>query len=327
MRFDCLSEELLLKALALWDLPEIAEIRLINISENLTYLVEAKGTYKSILRVHRPGYRSQKEIVSELLWLAELQAENLISVPTAVNGINGSVIQNLTTVTTSKQPMNLVLFEFIDGSHPEETEDQQDLFCSLGQMAATLHIQNQRWLKPDNFYRQHWNLETIFGAKPLWGKWQSAPGISGEILSLLKRAEVELANHLLAFGTNKKNYGLIHADMRLANLLVKNDQLTLIDFDDCGFGWYLYDFAASASFMENHPQLKSYQQAWIEGYNKISKLSKYEERMLDSFVMMRRLALLAWVGSHAESDEPRRLAPYFATETAELAESYLTKTG
>ena len=326
MRFDFLPEELLLKALALWELPEIAEIRLINISENLTYLFEAKDTYKSILRVHRPGYRSQKEIASELLWLTELQAENLISVPTAIKGKNGSVIQNLATVTSSKRPMTLVLFEFIDGSHPKETDDQQDLFCSLGQLAATLHIQSQRWVKPNNFYRQHWNLDTILGAKPLWGKWQSAPGISGEIFSLFKRAELELINRLLAFGANEQNYGLIHADMRLANLLVKKGQLTLIDFDDCGFGWHLYDFAASVSFMENHSQLKSYQQAWVEGYKKINKLSRYEERMLDSFVMLRRLALLAWVGSHAESDEPRRLAPYFATETAELAESYLTKT-
>ncbi len=38
--------------------------------------------------------------------------------------------------------------------------------------------------------------------------------------------------------------------MRLANLLIDGDRVTLIDFDDCGFGWFMYDFAAAISFFE-----------------------------------------------------------------------------
>ena len=41
------------QSLSLWDVPEDAVVRLINISENTTYLVEASQGYKAILRIHR----------------------------------------------------------------------------------------------------------------------------------------------------------------------------------------------------------------------------------------------------------------------------------
>ena len=40
-------------SLALWDMPTNAQARLINVSENATYLVEADGGWKAVLRIHR----------------------------------------------------------------------------------------------------------------------------------------------------------------------------------------------------------------------------------------------------------------------------------
>ncbi|MEM9736660.1 MAG: phosphotransferase, partial [Pseudomonadota bacterium] len=70
--------------LPLWDLPEGARARLINISENVTYRVEAPG-WRSILRVHRPGYHGETEIRSELAWMTSL-AEAGIPVPEVIPG-------------------------------------------------------------------------------------------------------------------------------------------------------------------------------------------------------------------------------------------------
>ncbi len=324
MPVDLQKESLLDESTSLWDLPTKTEIRLINVSENLTYLLESSGTNKSILRVHRPGYRTDKEIESELIWLDQLRSEKLIATPSVIRGKNGYRIQKIKSTETGNV-VNLVLFEFAEGNHPQENHDQNELFNSLGQMAAILHKQVCRWSRPNEFYRQDWDLETILGDHPVWGNWQVAPGVTEEISSLLMRAEKELSDHIMAFGKSKQNYGLIHADMRLANILQSGKQLTLIDFDDCGFGWFLYDFAASVSFMETSPGLEDLKQAWLNGYREIHSVSKNEERLLDSFVMLRRLALLAWIGSHSESDEPKLLAPFFAQDTAEVAESYLIK--
>ena len=51
-------------------------------------------------------------------------------------------------------------------------------------------------------------------------------------------------------------------------------------------------------------------------------LSAADEAEIDTFVMLRRMALLAWIGSHREVEIAGELAPVFAEGTASLAESY-----
>ena len=103
--------------------------------------------------------------------------------------------------------------------------------------------------------------------------------------------------------------------MRLANLLISNNTTRLIDFDDCGMGWFMYDFAAGISFMEDNVQVPALKDAWVRGYRKKRQLTPEDEFEIDTFIVMRRLALLAWIGSHREVDTAKELAPNFAKVT------------
>jgi len=142
---------------------------------------------------------------------------------------------------------------------------------------------------------------------------------------VLEKAEALVCQRLAAFGKGADRYGLIHADMRLANLLIEGETTCLIDFDDCGTGWLLYDFATGISFMEDHPQVPALRKAWVKGYRQVRALSDEDEAEIDTVVMLRRMALLAWIGSHIEAPEPQALAPHFAAGTVKLATAYLEK--
>ena len=111
--------------------------------------------------------------------------------------------------------------------------------------------------------------------------------------------------------------------MRRANLLIQDNATRLIDFDDCGFGWYLYDFATAVSFIEDHPQLPQLKSSWLEGYRKWRVPSELEIQELDTLIMLRRLALLAWIGGHAEVPIVQELQGKFASITCQLAQEYL----
>ncbi len=165
----------------------------------------------------------------------------------------------------------------------------------------------------------------MFGENANWGDWRAAPNVTNNIRRILERVERVVQHRLNAFGQTPENYGLIHADMRLANILVHNGETRLIDFDDCGFGWFLYDFAAAISFIEDDPQIPALRKAWVKGYREFRHLSDAEIFEIDTFVMLRRMALLAWIGSHMEATEPQALAPDFARVTAELGTEYLAK--
>mgnify|MGYP001179565549 FL=1 len=308
-------------SLGRWDIPADASARLLNISENATYLVEAPGGFRSILRVHRENYHSRNAIASELAWSHALGKEGGVETPGYFLGRDGSPIQT-GIVEGLPAPRHMVMFEFLPGHEPAPDHDLVAPFRQLGEIAARAHLHSCSWQRPPGFERMTWDESTVFGPKPTWGNWRDGPNIDAAIGSRLERLEATVQRRLQRFGKGPDRYGLIHADMRLANLLVHENRPRLIDFDDCGFGWFLYDFATGVSFMEDHPQVPALKQSWVEGYRTVRALSSEEEAEIDTFVMLRRMALLAWIGSHPEVEIARELAPVYAEGTARLAEAY-----
>ncbi|MEL7255773.1 MAG: phosphotransferase [Pseudomonadota bacterium] len=318
-------DQLAQEALSLWDVPAEARTTRINVSENVTYRVDAAG-FTSILRIHRAGYNSPHAIACELDWLTALGRDTDVTTPTIIPGRNGARIQQ-GTIPGLTAPRFMVMFAFIDGHAPDETSDLAPGFEELGAIAARCHDHVLKWDRPAGFDRLTWDENTVFGPQPTWGDWRDAPGVTDEIRPLLERLETTVITRLRAYGKAPDRFNLIHADMRLANLIVGTDGTRLIDFDDCGFSWFLYDFAAAISFFETDPRIPDLKAAWLRGYRSIRPLSAAEEAEMDTFIMLRRMALLAWIGSHIEAPEPQALAPHFAAGTAALAQSYLSRFG
>ena len=319
-------ERLTQRSLSLWDIPDGAKARLINVSENATYLVEEPGGYKSVLRVHRENYHTHRAIECELAWLKALEHEGVVTTPGVYVGRNGDPIQE-GRVEGLQDPRFMVLFHFVEGNAPDESGDMTAGFEELGQIAARCHDHVLRWRKPDDFQRLEWDADAVFGANPTWGNWRDAPEVTPEVKGVLEKVEQTVCARLEAFGKSPDRFNLIHADMRLANLLEDETGTRLIDFDDCGWGWFLYDFAAAISFIEDDPRIPDLKAAWVRGYRSIRGMSSEDEAEIDTFVMLRRMALLAWIGSHIEAPEPQELAPGFAATTARLGQVYMDSVG
>lgn len=316
-------ETLANQSLSLWNVPDGAKARLINVSENATYLVEGGG-WKSILRIHRENYHSHRAIECELEWSKALTQDGSVIAPDYYIGKNGDPIQS-GIVEGLPAPRYMVMFHFVEGSAPSENQDLVKPFEDLGAIAAKVHLHSTQWQCPQPFERLTWNLDTVFGDSPTWGNWRNGPNVNYEIKGVLEQVENTVARRLTDFGSDANRYGLIHADMRLANLLINDSGTRLIDFDDCGRGWFLYDFATGISFMEDHAQVLDLKVAWVKGYQSVRDLSDEEVHEIDTFVMFRRLALLAWIGSHIEAPEPQKMAPHFARVSAELGADYLSR--
>ncbi len=310
------------ESLELWDLPAGSKARLINVSENETFLVEAPDGFKSILRIHREDYHTETAIACEHAWSRSLNEEGGVKTPNILPGRNGSTIQSATS-TALGQKRYLVMFEFVEGSEPDQQDDLTGGFEELGEIAAKTHLHSIDWERPEPFERLVWDLDTVFGKEATWGNWRDGPNIGQQTREVLEKVEATVIERLTRYGRGTDRFGLIHADMRLANLLITKGETRLIDFDDCGLGWLMYDFAAGISFMEDDPRIPELKQAWVRGYRSVRPLSEEDEAEIPTFVMMRRLALLAWIGSHSEVDIAKELAPTFAPVSEELGRNYL----
>ncbi|GAA4560274.1 phosphotransferase enzyme family protein [Planotetraspora kaengkrachanensis] len=312
------------RALRHYDVAPGADVRLINVSENATFTVDGGGV-RTVLRVHRLGYHSPPAIASELDWAHALRAEAGVRTPRVIPARDGSRI--VTVETPGADVRQCVMFEFLPGGEPPLDRLVED-FEPLGAITARMHLHARGWARPPGFTRFHWDLDAAFGASPRWGSWRDGLGIDAEARAVLTRLEARLRDRLRRFGTGPERYGLIHADLRLANLLVDGTGLgaagtSVIDFDDCGMGWYLYDFGAAVSFIEHDPRVPEMIGSWVRGYRSVADLPRADEDEIWTFVMFRRLLLVGWIGSHSAVDVARELGAGYTRGTCELAERYL----
>lgn len=307
------------KALPLWF--NNATAQLLNVSENIMYCVDTDDGSRYVLRVHRQN-NNIRAIKSELSWVNALQTDGVLRTPDVIPGRNGKTIQSVVNPANGST-LYLVMFALIEGREPNDSDDVLEQFYNLGELAARTHNHSMTWSPPADFERPAWNTNTLLGDNPLWGHWQDGPCVDKTNFATLQMLCNTVKQRLNNLGMDRSVYGLIHADMRRANLLIQDNATRLIDFDDCGFGWYLYDFATAVSFIEDHPQLPQLKSSWLEGYRKWRVPSELEIQELDTLIMLRRLALLAWMGGHAEVPIVQELQGKFASITSQLAQEYL----
>ena len=300
-----------------------ASVELLNVSENATFLVSDPDAGPSVLRVHRLGYHTEQEITSELAWMDALRAEAGVRTPRVLPATDG---QRVVTAAEAGETRHCVRFEFLPGTEPGG-EPEGTLtgahFTELGEITARMHEHARAWPRPAWFTRFHWDYNAAFGDQARWGRWQDGVGVGPAERRVLTRLDDTLRARLAAFGQGPERYGLVHADTRLANLLVHAGAVSVIDFDDCGFSWYLYDLGTSVSFFEHSPQVPALVDSWLTGYRRAGQLPAPDEAEIWTFIMFRRLLLLAWIGSHQGVDIAVELGAGYTQGTCDLAESFL----
>ncbi|MBU2875288.1 phosphotransferase enzyme family protein [Marinobacter salexigens] len=319
-----LVEQVARKVLGKWGLPEDSELKLLSLSENATFRVDTGRLDRAVvMRVHRPGYHSRDAVRTELAWMAALQEEADILTPQAIPTLSGDYVVEVEGDGHLIEDRFVDLFGFIEGAEPEKVR-LKDSFQDLGRLTARLHEHAKTWQRPVYFERLIWDFDGCLGDRPNWGDWREAPGLDERSLDLLEEASETIRARLEAFGKGSDRYGLIHSDLRLANLLEKGTDIRVIDFDDCGSGWFLYDLASAISFIETRPDVPELVASWLSGYSEVTDLSQAERSEIPTFIMLRRMTLLAWIGSHPTADMAVEQGVEFANGTVELARAYLS---
>jgi len=330
--WDCAMEsfnQVSQKAKDLYDGLDDFTVELLDYSENATYLMSNPEIgEKKILRVCRPNYHTKEEIQSEVRWLQSIAKHTSIVVSKPISGSNGQFLQSL-TLDGDEHEYHCVLFTFLEGEAPDVDNEEKliRVFREIGIITAKFHehvIEN--WDEFNQIKRPVWDYENLLGNAPKWGRWQDGKGITPEREALLTRASNVIKARLERYGRERKRFGLIHADLRHANLILDNEkkEVKVIDFDDSGLGWYLYDLAGSLTFIEHRSYVPNLIKAWLEGYRTVRTLTEVEENEIPTFIMMRRMQILSWIGSR-DNETATEQGVKYTEQTETLAEDYLEK--
>lgn len=317
------GQEYAAAALASYGLEPETPLRLLSLSENATFLV-GENPPLGVLRVYRPEYQTDVAKRSELAWITLLRIKQIVSTPAVFPTLNGD---DIVRVEIDGDARDCVLFEYIDANElatSGQANTDMSVYKHVGSLVATLHRQVLEWQEPEWFERMRWNVETVLGIDAPWGDWRNAPGLSADDVTIIEQAESRLRERLASYPQTPENSGLVHGDLRTTNIMKdKRGQLWVIDFDDAGYSWLLWDLCSTTSFIEHTEELDDIVKAWLEGYTSLRPLGNHDLNVIPDLVFLRRLHLLGWVGSHQGADAAQEIGQSHVRGTVELARKYL----
>jgi Ser/Thr protein kinase RdoA (MazF antagonist) len=314
-------------ALGSWGL-EARELTLLKYRENAVFRVAAGDGRRYAIRVHRAGYHSDAELESELQWMQALATDGF-DVPELVPTSKGQLF-DVVSHRDVPEPRQVDLFAWIDGQPLGNVESglQGDVetvaqtFYTIGVLAGRLHNHSERWCPPPGFTRQAWDVEGLVGEQPLWGRFWELAALSGPEHKLLIRARDRVRDELSRLPRSSRNYGLIHADFAPENLMVDGSRVRLIDFDDAGYGWHLFEIATTLYFHIGQPYFESVERAMLEGYRSERELTLADEALLPLFYAARGFTYLGWVHTRSETETARELTPMLIELACRTARRY-----
>ncbi|QWI11243.1 phosphotransferase enzyme family protein [Bacillus mycoides] len=196
------------------------------ITNEMYQCLTAQGTY--FVRI--TNYKTYEEQLEEVTYTKFLYQKGL-GVPPIIPSLKGNLVEKITL----DKEVFAVLYKAAPGIHLPRNEWNSNVFKKLGQQIGKLH-------------RASKNFESIEPVKHINDWYQNE---EYNFLNYIPKEETtirEIASDVLTsikeLPKSTSNYGLIHGDLWLENILVDNDlNLTMIDFQDCEKHFYIFDLA------------------------------------------------------------------------------------
>ncbi|MDB5664651.1 phosphotransferase [Cypionkella sp.] len=257
---------------------------------------------RAALRLHRMGYQDDAAIRSELWWCAAL-ARAGVAVPAALPSRLGDFLVKLSG------GRNASILGWMDGEAfgeagkplPCAPEDRLNRHYALGALLADVHTATDRLTLPADFTRPRWDIDGLVGETPFWGRFWEHPAADPRQAETLCRARDFLRDQISDHQENGGDFGPIHADVLRENILVNKGALSLIDFDDSGFGFRLYDLGTALSQNLYEPDYPQIRDALMAGYGQTRPANR---QMVEVFTLARTCASVGWAAPRLAQDDP-----------------------
>lgn len=279
------SDAILKQAIGYYGVAE-DKIQMLDGFESFIYEFE-RGDEAGILRIGHSMRRGGSLVSAEVNFLNYLTAGGA-AVATPILSKNGRYVE--TVDDGHGDEFVATAFHKAEGKPPWECGWTPERWQSYGRLIGRVHALSKTYrpLNPD-IKRPEWD-EGIMQAVD-----RNLP--AGERAVLLKYRQ--LVDTLQNLPRDGDSYGLVHYDPHEANLLMDAvGQLTLIDFDDCAYCWYVYDLAMvlfySPMGKEDVPGfIDQVMPHFLCGYSQETRLDPRWLREIPHFLKQREIDLYA----------------------------------
>lgn len=254
-------------------------------------LATAHGRY--VVRVHRAAGRTRDQVAGEVAWLDALAQETDIRVPSVQRTPSGEAVVS-TSIAGGDKDVPVTILERVPGQQVQTKDKKARHFEELGRLGAKLHQHAQAWspAKKREIDRPTYDADSVLNGGvtgPVAAFLGPTADMVNETLSLLRE---RLAETEAKLGTAPDSFGLIHCDLSFGNVLFGEQGAVPVDFDDCGFGHYLHDFAVPLAGAYREPGFDERYDAFLGGYRQVLPLASDLLAHLPLFLGLRSAQLI-----------------------------------
>lgn len=276
-----------------------------------------EGQY--LLRVHEPGYQDPKAIDLELTWLAAMRREANLPVPEPMASLDGGWLVSV-NVPGVPGTRNCSLLRWIKGRSIKNNFRFHHIKAQ-GRLIARLHQFSMQWQPPTGLCKRKLDWDGLFqddvgSGMPNAEAWDLLSPPHHEAFSFVAE---RMRDVMEDWGQGPDVFGLIHGDMAMDdNLFFWHGEARAIDFDDSGFGYWVFDLAVAMDACRDDPAYQQYRKALLDGYAEFRSLPGEQSEQIELFLAGLQVYWNLWAvgGVHLYPD----LLPEFSNRISRNAE-------
>ena len=218
---------------------EFQEVESHEGGRNQIFVCSKNDEKKFVLRISSTGDRTENDYLAETDFVHYL-AENGAPVADVIPSVNGKLVE---VVDDGEASVFISLFEYAkgmllcdNGYHYREGAPLEEYFYNTGKTLGKIHELSKHFestaghRRPEYFDK--YNMEYINRLIP-------------DTYSDLKNAIAARLEKFHTLPTDSPSYGLVHFDFSDGNYHIDmtNGDITVFDFDNCIYCWYMFDLA------------------------------------------------------------------------------------
>ena len=233
-----------------------------------------------IIKLGHEHRRSLDMLHAEAEFTRFLQTHG-VNVCAAIASPNGNLVEPIDDGVDSR--FMAVAWTKASGVRPDDHTDDPAFWHGHGALVGTIHAQSHRFTPstPERT-RPHWDDPLLLDDS------LHIPESDDTAI----RETARLLTELRSFDRGPAGYGLVHYDAHLWNVHVDHGEITLFDFDDCGYTWFVNDLAVVMyhSLMSHDDPAADAARIWppfIAGYRTAHQLDPHWFTLFPTFLAWR----------------------------------------
>jgi len=275
------------------------ELTYIGAWQNFIYEYNKEGE-PYILRFTPSSHRSESAVIAELDWIRYL-AEHDVSVSTPIKSNQGKLTE---AIPSDLFCFTVASFNKAKGEkvgYPECLSDTK-LYQQMGRLTGKIHALSKKYQPRVDGRRHNWEnnyyLKVVGSYVPL-----EQHQVHDRCATLIKEIRETLP-------TDADSFGLIHGDIFTSNFLVSSEGITLFDFDEAQYSWFVEDIVIPLYYLvyvygDDAQEQRAYQaqlfmEHYLKGYTLKCSVDEYWLRQIPLFLRLREI--IVYTGMHRSTD-------------------------